>query len=139
LEFNKILKKDSQPDLANISALKELIKQVCNFSGVPGVIINNRISGEFKTKLWRLQETMAKAAAKGGSPVKRLVARWTSGRYSTWNFKIYYSELEPERLKQENVRLNAEKRKHEDDIDVLTCKKAKIEGKLSLGQSFGQK
>ena len=99
-------------------------------------MLNNRIINEFKTKLWRLQETMAKTAAKEGSAVKRLLAKWTSGRYSTWNFKIYYSELEQEKLKQENVRLNPEKRKVEDDIDVLTCKKAKFEEKLK--QAFAK-
>ena len=88
---------------------------------------------------------MAKTAAKGGSAVKRLCAEWTSGRYSTWSFKIFYSELEPEKLMQENVRLNAEKRKLEDYIDVLTCKKVKIEGKLkealakTQGNSYKQK
>ena len=44
--------------------------------------------------------------------------------------KIYYHELEAERLQQENNCLRAEKKKLENDLDQLECKKAKIQDKL---------
>lgn len=134
-ELSKSIHKSNQDDegtegdsLAN--NMKDLVKQVCEMSGVPGVIISNRILQAFKTKIWRLKEAMVKATANGGGPVRRLLARWTTGRYSTWSFKIYYSELEPERLKQDISKLKAEKRKLQDDLDVVRCKKAKIQDKL---------
>lgn len=73
---------------------------------------------------------MAKAVCKGGGSVKRLLQRWEKGRYATWNFKIYYNELEAERLKEENCILRVEKRKLEHKMNIIETKKAKIETKL---------
>ena len=137
-ELSKSIQKTKQDDeviegdsLANnMSVLKDLVKHVCEMCGVLEVIIGNRILQAFKTKIWRLKEAMVKATAKGGGPVRRLLARWTTGRYATLSFKIYYNELEPERLKEENSKLRAEKRKLQDDLDVVKCKKAKIQDKL---------
>ena len=75
------------------SFLKELVKQACDISGVPGIIVGDRLLQVFKTKLSALIEAVRKETAKGGGPVRRLLARWTTGRYSTWKFKIFYSEL----------------------------------------------
>jgi hypothetical protein len=112
------------------SFLKELVKQACDISGVPGIIVGDRLLQVFKTKLSALIEAVRKETAKGGGPVRRLLARWTTGRYSTWKFKIFYSELQVERLKEENKVLNAEKRKLEAHFNSMRCKKAKIESKL---------
>ena len=84
----------------------------------------------FKTKIWRLNETMAKVKTQGGNGVRNLLNKWTTGRYSTWSFKIYYSQFEYDRLKQENNYLKGEKRKLEEDLEVERCQKAKIENKL---------
>lgn len=122
---------DEGESLANRSSvLKELVQQACQMCNVPGVIVNTRLIQAFKTKMWRLNEAMVKAKTQGGNGVRSLLKKWTTGRYSTWSFKIYYSELEPERLKQENNNLKAEKRKLEEDLEVERCKKTKIEKKL---------
>ena len=127
-ELYKSLKKQEQEGSDQICFLKELARQACEMSGVPGVTISDKIIQAFKTKLWALKQAMAQA--KGGGPIKRLSAKWTTGRYATWSFKIYYHELEAERLQQENNCLRAEKKKLENDLDQLECKKAKIQDKL---------
>ena len=136
-ELYKSLKKQEQEGSDQICFLKELAKQACEMSGVPGVTISDRIIQAFKTKLWALKQAMAQA--KGAGPIKRLLAKWTSGRYTTWSFKIYYHELEAERLQQENNCLRAEKRKLENDLDQLECKKAKIQDKLKETIAKNQK
>ena len=136
-ELYKSLTKQEQVGSDQMCFLKELAKQACEMSGVPGVTISDRIIQAFKTKLWALKQAMAQA--KGGGPIKRLLAKWTTGRYATWSFKIYYHELEAERLQQENNCLRAEKRKLENDLDQLECKKAKIEDKLKEAVAKNQK
>lgn len=103
-EFYKAVKKsvDNDPGYSDTtSILREVIKHVFEKIGIP-VIINTRIIQEFKSKIWRLKDAMAKAVCKGGGSVKRLFQRWEKGRNATWNFKIYYNEMEAERLKEEN-------------------------------------
>ena len=84
-----------------------------------------------------IKQVVAKAQSKGGGPIKRLFARWTTGWYATWHFKIYYNELVAETL--ENNSLGFEKRKREDNIDELECKKAKIHDKLKDAVTKHQK
>lgn len=84
----------------------------------------------FKTKIWKLNQALAKAKTRGGNGVKKVFAQWTSGKYSTYTFKIYYNELDYARLQNDNNDLKGQKRKLEDDLKEESCKKAKIEKKL---------
>ena len=112
------------------SVLRILIEKVGLKCGIPSVIINHRLIQEFKTKIWRLNQALAKAKTKGGNGVKKLFSQWTKGKFSTWNFKIYYNEMDCVMLQNENSELRGQKRKLEDDITEERCKKAKIEQKL---------
>ena len=83
---------DEAQDLAKTSSiLKLLIQKACQTCNIPGVIVSPRLMQAFKTKIWRLNETMAKVKTQGGNGVRNLLNKWTTGRYSTWSFKIYYS------------------------------------------------
>ena len=91
---------DSGETLANnISGTTKLVEM----SNVLGVRLSARLIQQFKTKIWRLNETMVKAKRSGGKGFKSLMSKWTSGRYSTWKFKIYYSELELDKVKQAQI------------------------------------
>ena len=103
---------------------------MCQECNVPNVIVNSRLVQEFKTKIWRLNQALAKAKTKGGNGLKKLFSQWTNGKYSTWSFKIYYYELENVRLQNENNELKGQKRKLEDDYEEERCKKSKLEEKL---------
>ena len=65
-----------------------------------------------------------------GNGVKKLFSKWTKGKFSTWNFKIYYYEMDCVMLQNENNELRGQKRKLEDDLTEERCKKAKIEQKM---------
>ena len=67
-----------------------------------GVRLSSRLIQQFKTKIRRLNVTMVKAKRSGGKGFKSLMSKWASGRYSTRKFKIYYSELELDKVKQLN-------------------------------------
>ena len=103
---------------------------MCQECNVPNVIVNSRLVQEFKTKIWRLNQALAKAKTKGGNGLKKLFSQWTNGKYSTWSLKIYYYELENVRLQNENNELKGQKRKLEDDYEEERCKKSKLEEKL---------
>ena len=103
---------------------------MCQECNVPNVIVNSRLVQEFKTKIWRLNQALAKAKTKGGNGLKKLFSQWTNGKYSTWSFKIYYYELENVRLQNENNELKGQKRKLEEDYEEERCKKSKLEEKL---------
>lgn len=102
------------------SVLKILIEKVCQ----------KAMFQVFKTKIWKLNQALAKAKTRGGNGVKKVFAQWTSGKYSTYTFKIYYNELDYARLQNDNNDLKGQKRKLEDDLKEESCKKAKIEKKL---------
>ena len=53
------------------SVLKILIKKVAQECGIPSVIINHRLIQEFKTKIWRLNQALAKAKTMRGNGVKK--------------------------------------------------------------------
>lgn len=90
----------------------------------------SQLMQEFKSKIWRLNQSLAKAKTQGGNGMRKLFAMWSNGKYSTWNFKIYYNELDCARLQNENIKLTGLKRKLENDLEEERVKKAKIEEKL---------
>ena len=84
------------------SVLRILIQKVGQECGIPSAIINHRLIQEFKTKIWRLNQALAKAKTMGGNGVKKLLSKWTKSKFSTWNFKIYYYEMDCVMLQNEN-------------------------------------
>ena len=112
-EVEEMDERDSLPRVGSV--LKILIGKVCQKCNVSSVIVNSRLVQEFKTKIWRLNQALAKAKTKGGNGLRKLFSQWTYGKYSTWSFKIYYNELESVRLQNENSELKGQKRKLEDD------------------------
>lgn len=105
---------DERDSLPRVGSVLETLK-VCQKCNVPSVIVNSRLVQEFKTKIWRLNQALAKVKTKGGNGLRKLFSQWTYGKYSTWSFKIYYNELESVRLQNENSELKGQKRKLEDD------------------------
>ena len=83
--------------------MTKLVEQALQMSNVQGVHLSSRLIQQFKTKIRRLNVTMVKAKRSGGKGFKSLMSEWTSGRYSTWKFKIYYSELELDKVKQAQI------------------------------------
>ena len=73
---------------------------------------------------------MVKAKRSGGKGFKSLMSEWTSGRYSTWKFKIYYSELEVDKVKQLNGTLVEQNRQLEEDLGEERLKNSTIDNKL---------
>lgn len=106
---------DDRDSLPRVGCFKDSKGKVCQKCNVPSVIVNSRLVQEFKTKIWRLNQALAKAKTKGGNGLRKLFSQWTSGKYSTWSFKIYYNELDSVRLQNENNELKGQKRKLEDD------------------------
>ena len=100
-EVEEMDERDSLPRVSSV--LKILIGKVCQKCNVSSVIVNSRLVQEFKTKIWRLNQALAKAKTKGGNGLRKLFSQWTYGKYSTWSFKIYYNELESVRLQNETV------------------------------------
>ena len=74
-----------------------------------------------------MKKALKKANKSGGKTAKALAAKWTNGRYATWNIKIFYNELNSVVLKSENNELRGEKRKLEEQLDNLNCKSAKLQ------------
>ena len=107
-EVEEMDERDSLPRVG--SGLKILIGKVCQ-----QCTLNSRLVQEFKTKIWRLNQALAKAKTKEGNGLRKLFSQWTYGKYSTWSFKIYYNELDSVRLQNENNELKGQKRKLEDD------------------------
>ncbi|KAL9970448.1 hypothetical protein ACROYT_G022824 [Oculina patagonica] len=112
------------------SVLKILVENVCQKCHVPNVIVTSRLVQEFKSKIWRLNQSLTKAKTQGGNGMRKLFAKWSNGKYSTWSFKIYYNELDCARLQNENTKLTGLKRKLENDLEEERAKKSKIEKKL---------
>ncbi|KAJ7385944.1 hypothetical protein OS493_012272 [Desmophyllum pertusum] len=83
----------------------------------------------------KLTNALRKATRKGGRQLKALLAKWSGGKSSTWNFKIYYNEIDCLRQNNENNELRRGKRKLADDLQQEKCKKAKIENKLKESQA----
>lgn len=130
---------DSGETLANnISVMTKLVEQALQMSNVQGVQVSSRLIQQFKTKIWRLNETMVKAKRSGGKGFKSLMSKWTSGRYSTWKFKIYYSELELDKVKQLNGTLVEQNRQLAGDLGEERLKNATIENKLKQAIATNQ-
>ena len=73
---------------------------------------------------------MVKAKRSGGKGFKSLMSEWTSGRYSTWKFKIYYSELEVDKVKQLTGTLVEQNRQLAENLVEERLKNFTIENKL---------
>lgn len=70
-EAEEMDERDSLPRVDSV--LKILIGKVCQKCNVPSVIVNSRLVQEFKTKIWRLNQALAKAKTQGGNGLKKLV------------------------------------------------------------------
>ena len=57
------------------SILKILIQNVCQECSVPSVIINSRLIQEFKTKICRLNQALAKAKNMGGNGMRKVFSQ----------------------------------------------------------------
>ena len=75
-EAEEMYAKDGLPRVDSVLTI--LIGKVCQKCDVPSVVANARLVQEFKTKIWRLNQALAKAKTQGR----------TNGKYSTWKFKV---------------------------------------------------
>ena len=82
--------------------MTKLVEQALQMSNVQGVHLSSRLIQQFKNKIWWLNVTMVKVKRSGGKWFKSLMSKWTFGQYSTWKFKIYYSEMELDKVNQLN-------------------------------------
>ena len=60
--------------------------------------------------------------------MKLLEQKWKSGKFSVWQVKVYYEELQTFELQQDNLKIR--EGKLEQDFEELVAKKAKTEQKL---------
>ena len=64
-EAEEMYAKDGLPRVDSV--LTTLMGKVCQKCSVPSVIANSRLAQEFKTKIWRLNQALAKAKTQGGT------------------------------------------------------------------------
>lgn len=62
---------DEELDPAESFAHTNSVLKVCQECNFPGGIINSRLMQEFKTKIWRMNQALAKAKKMGGNGVKK--------------------------------------------------------------------
>ena len=65
--------RDEELDPAESFAHTNSVLKVCQECNFPGGIINSRLMQEFKTKIWRMNQVLAKAKKMGGNGVKKKV------------------------------------------------------------------
>jgi len=62
-----------------------MIGKVCQKCNVPSMIVHSRLVQEFKTKIWRLNQALAKAKTQGVNGLKKLVrVQLPMGNSSFW-------------------------------------------------------
>lgn len=111
------------------SALKTIVEKVLDESGLEGITVNNRIVNAMKTQIYNLQAKARAARLKGGGRlVKKILDSWKS---KTYQFKIFYNELDVGKLKEENSELRRKKRKLEETLVQEKVKKLHVEDKLT--------
>ena len=110
--------------------MTKLLEQALQISNVQGVHLSSRLIQQFKNKIWWLNVTMANVKRSGGKWFKSLMSKWTSDRYSTWKFRIYYSELELDKVKQLNSTLVEQNRQLAEDLGEERSKNGTIDNKL---------
>ena len=130
---------DSGKTLANSnSGMTKLVEQALQISNVQGVHLSSRLIQQFKNKIWWLNVTMVKVKISGGKWFKSLMSKWTFGQYFTWKFKIYYSELELDKVKQLNGTLVEQNRQLAEDLGEERLKNGTIENKLKRAAATNQ-
>ena len=81
---------------------------------------------------------MVKVKISGGKWFKSLMSKWTFGQYFTWKFKIYYSEMELDKVNQLNDTLVEQNRQLAEDLGEERLKNGTIENKLKRAAATNQ-
>ena len=110
--------------------IREIIASVFQEYNISSITFIPRIIDAFKSKLYRMCSKLSAAANCGKKRMKLLEQKWKSGKFSVWQFKVYYEELQTFELQQDNLKIREGKRKREQDVKELAAKKAKTEQKL---------
>ena len=109
------------------SAFAEIIEKIFKEVGIKGVIVNSRIINIFRKKIGILAGLVKAASKKGGSSVKRLLNQWKG---KTYDFAVFYHEVDKSALIEENRELKGQKRKLEESIVDEVAKRCKVQEKL---------
>ena len=66
------------------------------------------------------------------------MSKWTSGQYSTWKFKLYYSELQLDKVNQLNDTLVEQNRQLAKDLGEERSRNTTIDNKLKQAIATNQ-
>lgn len=99
-------------------------------------MVNNRIVNIFRKKIALLYGKIKAARKKSGTCVKRLLNRW---KKSTYEFTVYYHEVDKCALQLENQTLLGQKRVLEEDVVNEVAKRMKVQEKLEQALSKTEK
>ena len=119
------------------SVLAAIVERVLEESGIRGVVINNRILNVFHKKINDLERKFKKEVKRGGKCVEALKNKWRAGK--NYEIKIYYDEVDVLVLKEQNCKLQGEKRKLEESLVEEEAKRLRVEEKLSNAVNKAQK
>ena len=128
LLIHTVSKENEKKDGENYqSVLLAIINKVFDRSGIHGIIINSRILEVFRKKIFCLEKAVKKASKCGGRQLNALLTNWRMG--PSYQFKVYYNEVDVVQLKNENSKLRGEKRVLEEALVQETAKQLRVDKK----------
>lgn len=109
------------------SVLLAIINKVFDRSGIHSIIINSRILEVFRKKIFCLEKAVKKASKCGRRLSSALLTKLRTG--PSYQFKVYYNEVDVVQLKNENSKLRGEKRVLEESLVQETAKRLRVDEK----------
>ena len=104
------------------------MKRIFEESGVGDVVVNSRILNVFKKKISVLQKAYRQASKAGGKSLAKLLNGWkTEPKYK---FKIFYNEVEVQKVKTQCEILRGQKRTLEESVTEEAAKRIRLEERL---------
>ena len=93
------------------------MKRIFEESGVGDVVVNSRILNVFKNNISGLQTAYRRASKAGGKSRAKLLNGWKTG--PKYRFKIYYNEVEVQKVKEQCEILRSQIKSHSHATHLL--------------------
>ena len=104
------------------------MKRIFEESGAGDVVVNSRILNVFKKKISVLQKAYRQASKAGGKSLAKLLNGWKTG--PKYKFKIFYNEVEVQKVKTQCEILRGQKRTLEESVTEEAAKRIRLEERL---------
>lgn len=98
-------------------------------SAIIGVKVGSRLLNIFKKRISLILSVYKKARKAGGTPTKRLLNTWKNTNFKV---NIYYTEIDVIDLSKKNEKLQREKRALEDQLEVESAKRIRLENDMNI-------